>query len=164
MAAKGLQQFAGGLFLATALIGGALYFSHSQEEVIDAEEEDREAPLTSHEELSTAQLIEQLEQEQYVVISENEYAELSAAQLEEQEEGNEENVHERQTTYVMILEISQGMTSYDVAEQLVRGRIINNEQDLLSYVQSEQLSHRLRTGQYEVTSDMTIEEIVELMT
>ncbi|MFA9455802.1 hypothetical protein ACERJO_03415 [Halalkalibacter sp. AB-rgal2] len=162
MAAKGLQQFAGGLFLATALIGGALYVSHSQEEVTDAEE-DREAPLTSHEELSTTQLIEQLEQEQYVVISEDEFAELHA-QLDEQEDRTEENEHERQTTYVMILEISQGMTSYDVAEQLVRGRIINNEQDLLSYVQNEQLSHRLRTGQYEVTSDMTIEEIVELMT
>ncbi|WP_062046358.1 endolytic transglycosylase MltG [Bacillus sp. JCM 19034] len=157
MPSSGLQQFAGGLFLATALIGGALYFTNEQEDTSEGSGETKK-PM-----MATVDLIERLENENYVVLDAEEFASLQT-QLEEAGENNTDEDELNEATYVMILQISAGMTSNDVAKHLELGQIIENEQDFLSYVATNQLSHRLKTGQYEVTSEMSIEEIVELIT
>lgn len=153
MGHKGLQSFSGGLFLATAILGGTYYYSHHT-----AEESSPEMI-----ELSTEEMMTRLTAAGYAVLTEAELEAVrdeAASATEQPEDGQEE----QQIIYQMVLTISSGMTSHQVAEQLAAGQIIEEVEPFLEYLQSNGLTQSIRTGQFLLSSEMTVEEIIAVIT
>lgn len=144
MSAKGLQLFASGLFFATAVMGGAyLYSSNSPKESAG----------------SSAPTVQDMKQ----ALVEEGFIVTTAEEMEQQvEQANTEM--ETKTIYKLVLNIQPGMSSYDVAEILHRSHIISKEQDFLDYIETNQLAKSLRVGEYELSSEQTMEEIVSAIT
>lgn len=132
-----LRAFASGLFIATATLGGIYY--------VDKRDESPSKP-------TVAEMIAALEQEGYFVTKEA-----------PNEEAHEPIIEEK-VIYQMVLEIKQGMASQDVAKQLKRGNIIDDEKEFLTRLKEQKLEKSLRTGVYEVTSEQTLDEIVAMLT
>ncbi|MCM3761665.1 hypothetical protein M3212_12790 [Alkalihalobacillus oceani] len=151
MSHKGLQSFAGGLFLATAILGGTYYYTHSMNEEAEPERI----------ELSAEDMMSRLTAAGYTVLTE---AELEAVR-DEASSGQQEGEQEKQQIiYQMVLTISSGMTSYQVADQLVTGQIIDEVEPFLDYLRANGLTQSIRTGQFLITSEMTVEEIIAVIT
>lgn len=149
VSAKNVQHFAGGIFLATSLLAGAYYYNSTE----------TKEPVTVVEEIipSSAEMKETLENEGYIVLTAEEYQEtkeVTPAEIETEVE----------IRYTMLLQIREGMTSQEIAAILVRGNIIEDSSEFTEYVQDQQLTQVIRTGEYELMSSMTIAEIVELIT
>ncbi len=140
MSSKGLQLFAGGIFLATATLSGVFFLTPKP---VDKEEPHRHPP-------SVVEMKEALEHEGYVV--------LTAAEMEERKSPDSDE--QAKVIYKMVLHIKPGMTSYDIAEQLKRGRIIEDESAFIRYVQEKQAATSLRTGEYDVSSEQSIADIL----
>ncbi|NEU30733.1 endolytic transglycosylase MltG [bacterium LRH843] len=147
MSSKGLQYFAGGLFLATAILAGVHYLSG------DATSE---VPKLSQAP-SIEEMKQTLETEGFIILSTEEMDKMQA-DLQQASET------EAKTIYTMVLQVTAGMTSLDIAEQLVRGHIISDRSVFLDYVNANQLAGALRAGEYELNSNETIEEITARMT
>ncbi|MBP3951252.1 hypothetical protein [Bacillus suaedae] len=149
MSAKNIQHFAGGIFLATSLLAGAYYYNSTE----------TQEPVTVVEEIipTSAEMKETLEDEGYIVLTAEEYEETKEVTPTEVET-------EVEIRYTMLLQIREGMTSQEIAAILVRGNIIDDSSEFTEFVQDQQLTQVIRTGEYELTSTMTIAEIVELIT
>lgn len=151
MSSNSLQTFAGGLFLATAVLGGTFYFTQGTED-----DEPTSRPLTIE------QMVNEMEEHGLVVLSEKELKQLKEEQNLAPEKEQVENEEEpQQTVYILFLDISPGMTSFDIADRLIRGKIINDRDQFLHDVKQLGLSTSLKTGFYELSSEMTIEEIIQ---
>ncbi|ARK29376.1 hypothetical protein [Halalkalibacter krulwichiae] len=147
MSSKGLQLFASGIFFATTGLLAVYLYSTENEELIKIN-----PPLT------VAEMREELETNGYLVVPAEELKELKKEIFH-----SEKNEHEQETIYILFLEIVPGMSSYDVADLLLAGKIINNREDFLQQVEHLRLSKSLKTGFYEVRSDMSIDEIVQII-
>ena len=63
-----------------------------------------------------------------------------------------------------ILVIEPGMTSPEISEQLVQKDIITDENALNNYLADQGLTNRIQTGEYDLNSTQSIEEIAALIT
>lgn len=157
MSSNGLQSFSSGLFLATAIIGGIYYLSQ-ETHTAAPKPEDLEA-------FSISEMKQELEGEGFVVFTTEELEQERATTRDDQTDSEDSSTKEEpQIIYTMLLQITAGMSSYDVAEQLVRGHIIGDRTVFLDYVEANQLAQSLRVGEYELRSDMTIEEMLDRLT
>ncbi|WP_088102470.1 endolytic transglycosylase MltG [Halalkalibacter urbisdiaboli] len=146
-----LRGLASGILLTTVLFG-YLYVSGT---FIDTSLQVSEDPLTVDE------MIVELEKEGYYVS-----VEAPIANPPTEETVDERPNHaspESVTVYTTVLRITSGMTSRDVAKQLVRGQIIEDEQAFLNYMQSTNRNKIIRTGEYEIRSNMSVEEIADII-
>lgn len=153
MSHKGLQSFSGGLFLATAILGGTYYYTHNMIE--EAEPEMIELP--------PEEMMTRLTAAGYAVLTKAELQAIrdEAASATDRQEGK---LEKQQIIYQMVLTISSGMTSYEVADQLVTGQIIEEAEPFLDYLRANGLTQSIRTGQFLITSEMTVEEIIAVIT
>lgn len=154
MSSKKLQSFASGLFIATAALGGMYYFVDRPAE-IHIEDEHTDTPTVQ-------EMKVHLEQEGYVVLPKEE------VDMNKEDEKNEieedEQATETQPVYMMVLQITKGMTSSEIAEQLIAGRIISDQKAFLDLVSKKDAAQSFQIGEYELSSDQSIEEILATLT
>ncbi len=160
MSSKGLQSFSSGLFLATAIFGGIYYLSYEEEMTTSIQQ--TEVNVSS----SLSTMKQELEEDGFFVLTEEEMEQKLAESdtLQKNASPDLQTEEEPRIIYTMLLQISAGMTSNEVADQLVRGQIIEDRSVFLDYVETNQLTQSLRIGEYKLQSDMNMEEIIDQLT
>ena len=63
-----------------------------------------------------------------------------------------------------ILTIETGMTPSEVSAHLENTQIIDNKNDLEDYLIENKLTSRVQVGKYELSSEMSIQQIVDIIT
>ena len=79
-------------------------------------------------------------------------------------EAKENEADEESASEEILLTVSPGMTSKEITDQLESAGIIKNASDLNSYLLKSGLADKIQIGEYRLTSDMTLEEISQLLT
>ncbi|TSB46720.1 endolytic transglycosylase MltG [Alkalicoccobacillus porphyridii] len=172
--ANTLRSFSLGLMAAT-ISCGTVYFLNSEN---NATEEVQAEVL-----LSSEEMIEQLEADGFLVRNTEEWetelntvinatrqeveAELEEEAEEETEQEEQEEAEEPEednNEEVFLLIIRNGMTSFDVADELIRGNIIDNKQAFVLAAEEQNLAGFLKPGAYEITSGMSTAQIFEVIT
>lgn len=139
MTRNSVRGFAAGLLVACIVFGGYYYLN-------DQPEQAEKKPLTI-EEIKTAS-----EQLGYTVIKKNE---------KKQNESKQE-AEAKPVTYKLV--IKEGMSSEDIGRLLQAQGIIKDAAPLADYLNKHQLTTKIQIGEFTLTSDMTIEKIVALIT
>ena len=78
-------------------------------------------------------------------------------------EGSEQTVA-TQPVRTTILMIETGMTPSEVSTHLENTQIIDNKNDLENYLIENNLTSRVQVGKYELSSEMSIQQIVDIIT
>jgi hypothetical protein len=65
---------------------------------------------------------------------------------------------------MLYLPVRKGMTSEQIAEALAEARIIASPEDFLDPIKSKGLTRKLRLGNYLLRSDMTVEQMIWVLT
>lgn len=107
---------------------------------------------------SVDEMQKELEENDYHVLSNQDYDELKDAQQKAPEKPNKEE----QKTFTLKLET--GMTSQDVSSALEKADIIEDASAFRTYLDITEASESLQVGSYHVSSDMKYEDIAKLMT
>jgi|GEM_PF-1607564 len=61
------------------------------------------------------------------------------------------------------IRVTSGMTSTDIADQLLSDKVIKNSQTLVNYIISHNLENRIQLGPHKISSDMTLPQIVRAL-
>ncbi|WP_332631922.1 hypothetical protein [Halalkalibacter flavus] len=164
MTANSLRSFAGGMLIAASVCGAVYFFGSS--DVVQTQAEEK----MSIDEMKTTLAAEGYfiyteeewqEQLEYVAAEAYEEAEASiASQGDEETEETEETNETVEYRTKLILTVSSGMTSIDVGNALVRADIIDNSMAFFNEVESRGLANSLRPGTFEITSDMSLDEVI----
>lgn len=153
-----IRVFALGLLTATILLS-VTYFLE-----IDKDKE------TVNEELSTDEMIAKLENQGYFVTNEDPTSiqeEDDTIDTETEQEEVTENEAEEDTetdTETYNLTIESGMTISEVANYLVAANIIDSQDTFIAYLTENDYGTSIQIGQFELNSDMSIEEIANTIT
>ncbi|MDQ0154551.1 hypothetical protein [Robertmurraya andreesenii] len=153
-----ITSFAAGLLL-SATVCGAVYFSKpspsgkSAKQVVKAPTEE--------------QMKDTLSNSGYIILTNKEWEKQLAATKEEkpQKETEQETKETTKETivYRTVVNVAQGMTSIDVGNALVRGKIIDNARDFFNEVEKRGLSNKLKPGTFELDSNMTMDEVIAVI-
>jgi vacuolar-type H+-ATPase subunit I/STV1 len=145
------RSFAAGLLLSAILL---IIFSYGTEDKADSRET--------------------LEEQGYVVLTEEEARNQleKIGNLEEQIDTlTEDSVSVEQETEVeedarneITLTVSSGMTPIEIGDELESKRIIKNASDFNSYLVKSGRADKIQIGDYQLHSEMTLEEISTLLT
>ncbi|MEH7380395.1 hypothetical protein V7138_07935 [Bacillus sp. JJ1533] len=166
MSAKTLTSFASGLLLAAVVCALVYFFGPQQAATTKAEEKPTVEELKS---LLTA--------EGYVILTSEEWdktiAEANKTVEEPQEQPKEQAKDEPKKEVTpkeepaepavkkTVITVSEGMTSYEVGKALISAKIINgNAWDFANQVEKKGVAKYLKLGTFEITSDMTTDEII----
>lgn len=154
-----LRGFAGGLILAT-LILSYVYFFHT-------DNQEAAAPV----EISETDVNDYALENNLVILTEEEYQQLNgeANAAEEQKESNQEeasNDEEKEVEEIINanLEITPGMSTQEVAQKLQELNLISNHSEFTNYIREQDLESAVKAGTFNLNSEMTIEEIVKIVT
>jgi hypothetical protein len=154
MKANLITSFATGL-LVSAGVCGIVYFSQSPEVGEKSNKPVVEVP--SVEEMKTT-----LSTSGYIILTEKELEEELAA-VQPVEEPKKESSKEEEIVYRTIVNVAPGMTSIDVGNALVHGKIIDNARIFFDEVEKRGLSNQLKPGTFELDSNMTVDEVVKVI-
>jgi len=69
-----------------------------------------------------------------------------------------------QTVYQLQLEIAPGTSSQEVADRLLKAKVIESKEDFMNYLKAQKLETAVKSGTYQLNSNMTIEEIASIVT
>ncbi|WP_017472582.1 hypothetical protein [Amphibacillus jilinensis] len=149
-----LRTFALGLLTATLVIGYQYYLEDEEPEVIETD-------------MSEQEMINALETAGYYIAeSEPNLQEDIASeddQVEEDEEDNEtnEDTNANDESNHFILTIESGMTISQVADYLIVASLIDSRSEFTDYLSEHGYGNNIQVGQFELSRDMTLEEVVE---
>jgi hypothetical protein len=154
MTAKSMRSFAGGLIVAASVCGAIYFFAPSE--------------ATSTQTVSKPSVDEmksELTNQGYVIHTEEEWNETLGAEKTASEDVKDEPKTEtkEKIVYRTIISVTSGMTSVDVGKALVQAKIINSGIYFYKEVEKRGLSNSLRPGVYEIDSDMTRDEIINII-
>ncbi|MGD6803973.1 endolytic transglycosylase MltG [Rossellomorea vietnamensis] len=145
------RSFAAGLLLSAILL---IIFSYSTEDKADSRE--------------------MLEEQGYVVLTEEEARNQreKIGNLEEQIDklskdsvsGEQESEVEEDARTEITLTVSSGMTPIEIGDELESKGIIKNASDFNSYLVKSGRADKIQIGDYQLHSEMTLEEISTLLT
>ncbi|WP_019156779.1 hypothetical protein [Robertmurraya massiliosenegalensis] len=162
MKANLINSFAAGL-LVSAGVSGIVYFSQSTpKESID--QESVKAPTEEEMKMS-------LSDAGYIILTDAEWDEQLAT-LEKEAEAKVQQTQKEQTeqseqqdngevVYRTIVNVASGMTSIDVGNALVHGKIIDNAMTFFNEVEKRGLANDLKPGTFELDSNMTLDEVIK---
>ncbi|SES63290.1 MltG/YceG/YrrL family protein [[Clostridium] polysaccharolyticum] len=71
---------------------------------------------------------------------------------------------EKENRHMASVKIETGMTSQSVARYLYQVNVIGNASDFNEYMKEHNVSQKIRAGEYEIPTDATYAEIVEIIT
>jgi hypothetical protein len=150
------RAFAAGIFLSAIIL---IIFSFFIEDSVDPKsllEDQGYVILTSEEAKKRNEEISNL-QEQVEALTQDNHED----QEQDEDNGNEANVTE---VAEITLIVSPGMTPKEISDELESSGIIRNASDLNSYLVNSGLADKIQIGEYKLHSDMTLEEISDLIT
>ncbi|WP_408006775.1 hypothetical protein ACJROX_19020 [Pseudalkalibacillus sp. A8] len=156
---SGLRGFGAGLIVAS----GILALVHFQ----GTGNLDSEAKAESAEEITYEEVNKFLEKEGLVAIDQGKLDQLEGNQNTEDENTTEEapaEETEKEPVVTTTVVISKGTSTGQVIEYLESEKIIKSSDGLLNYLRSNNLENKVRFGNYEVNSKMTIAEIAKVIT
>lgn len=145
------RAFAAGLLLSAIVL---VIFSYGSEDKADSREtleEQGYVVLTEKEARNQREKIEDLE-EQINTLTEDSVS------------GEQETEVEEDARNEMILTVSSGMTPIEISEELESKGIIKNASDFNSYLVKSGRADKIQIGDYQLHSEMTLEEISTLLT
>lgn len=165
MTSKTLRSFAGGLIAAASILGAVYFFGPGEANT-----------AKSAEKPSTKEMKSMLASEGYVVHTKEEWdkqlaavkdaknkAEKATADNKNKAENKAQEQNSDKVVYKMMLSVSMGMTSIDVGNALVQGKIIDDAFAFSKEVENRGLANALRPGMYEVQSGMTMDEVISVV-
>ncbi|MGN1402187.1 MAG: aminodeoxychorismate lyase [Bacillus sp. (in: firmicutes)] len=149
MTTNSLRNFAGGILLATVVVGTVYYLTpRSVEEKVEKVN------------LSSDEMIVDLETEGYVVLTEEELqTKINESQVAVADQEKPEVAAEK-IVYRTMLTVTSGMTTTDVAQALAKANIIKDTKSFTDIIEKKNLVQDLRPGTFEVQSDMTQDEVI----
>lgn len=149
-----LRSFAGGILIATSLIGAVYLFGPSE-----ASSTGKEEPAEVQK-LSEDEMVKKLTSKGYVIHTEDQWNKQLKAMNEKQEEKASDKKDDGKVVYKTMLTVSTGMTSIDVGNALEQANIIKDGLDFYKEVEKRGLENELRPGTFDVESGMTTDEII----
>ncbi|MCU9612340.1 endolytic transglycosylase MltG [Caldibacillus lycopersici] len=155
-----LSSFAAGLFLSTTICG-IVYFSANT----NAAKIEESTTQTNTKVLSEAEMKEQLAAKGYVVQTQNEYEKnitsAKATTDKQTDDSQSDNSTEKEKVTSVVVNVAEGMTSYDVGEALNQAKLITEDAFHFSKeIEKRGLQNKLRPGSYTVTNNMSYDEII----
>ncbi|WP_175991034.1 hypothetical protein [Bacillus sp. Marseille-Q1617] len=95
---------------------------------------------------------------------ENEISALKE-QLETYETNTDkQNAPSQSEKYQLTLTIKPGMTPADIEEKLQEAKIISEEEQFVQFIVENEFADKIQVGEFLVHSEMTVEEIADLIT
>ncbi|MBM7542399.1 hypothetical protein [Amphibacillus cookii] len=146
-----LRTFALGLLTATLVIGYQYYLEDDEPEVIEVD-------------MSEQEMIDALETAGYYIADSEPIVQEDIAPEDDQvEEDNEtdEDTNANDESNHFILTIESGMTISQVADYLIVANLIDSRSEFTDYLSEHGYGNNIQVGQFELSRDMTLEEVVE---
>jgi CHASE3 domain sensor protein len=157
MTPKVLSSFAAGIIVAAGVCG-AVYFSSSEEETVTKTAESPKNTVTK--EITEDEMKDKLSSLGYIIKTDDEYtADLKDAAEQAAPESSDQQ-EDQKVIYKTVINVASGMTSIDVANALVKGKIIDNASSFTKTIESRNLSNKLKPGVFEVDSTMSLDEVI----
>ncbi|MDX8364228.1 hypothetical protein [Cytobacillus sp. IB215665] len=156
---QSIRAFSSGLITATTVLGSIYFITPSSEQSMNKPDDH---VMSETEELKAEiKLLKDQVKEQSLIIQEYEFSESV-----NNEDNTITNEHEPQSEPIRIyhLQVDTGMTSSEISSILEEAKIITSGKELQQYFMDQQLSRQIQVGKFEVNSNMTIENIVSLLT
>ncbi len=157
MSKQGLRAFSAGMIISTSLLAGFYYFEEPKEQ--EPTSEITEDSVNQYLQENGLLAIDQEHYEELVSLSE---ARPENTENEETEDGQANETDKVITKYT--LEIKSGMNSKEIAEQLKHVGIIDNADDFYTYILERNLATKIQIGSFELSSDLSYEEITAKIT
>jgi hypothetical protein len=153
MTSNSIRSFAFGILIAAGVCG-LVYFTEPNEANGNEALETKEVVETP----SADEMKKTLEAEGYVIHTADEWNKVVS---NSQSKGDtDEKPAEEKIIYRTIVSVSSGMTSIDVGKVLKQTKIIDDAFAFSKEVENRGLSNGLRPGIYEVSSEMSLDEII----
>lgn len=159
-----LTSFAAGILISTS-ISGAVYFS-DKSEVSKASVSTTDNQVKGQ--LSEKEMKNKLATKGYVVQTKAEYdkniKDAKAAASAQKDAQPAANAQAQQTVTRVIVNVAEGMTSYNVGQALLDGHLIQNDAFSFSKdIEARGLENKLRPGSYTVDSSMSYDQILSII-
>lgn len=169
-----LRAFSFGIIVTVSIIGIFIYFFN---EPSKGETSHDQTEVQSPENVSLAEAKEIVKNNDFIIITKTEFANFNEAikQLEKTEQklqraeqklkmadNSEDEAEAKVINYT--LQVKSGMTSSVIATTLQENQIITNAEDFIDYLAINGYSKAIQLGSYELTNEMSHEEIAQLIT
>ncbi|MED1819366.1 hypothetical protein P4V11_10555 [Bacillus subtilis] len=154
MTKRGIQAFAGGIILATAVLAAVFYLT----------DEDQAAAAVKDNKTVTEQDVNNyLDSKKLVSVNRDEYQKLlDSKEKSLNNDSGSDTKSDKVKTYK--LTIKDGMSTADVSAILEKEGIISSAQDFNDYVIDAGYHKEIRAGEFKVKSDMSFKKIVKTLT
>ncbi|SES35573.1 hypothetical protein [Salisediminibacterium halotolerans] len=177
MSKTGIRNFAFGLLVATIILSPPAFFpfDFAASEENPSTDETNSADTSSNtndgdvERANEAALKAEISSLEEELETAKEDQEQLADELEEQEtsennqhSGDGENSDDE--TVRLYLGVSSGMTAGEIAAILEESEIIDDRSDFTAYIEDHDMMMDVRSGKYELTNELSIPEIAEMIT
>ncbi len=167
MTKKTLQGIATGILLATSIFAYNLYFTNNLSIIKEAPISEKLANMTEADKEKF--LAEYTQAKDLVIVDKAKYEQLLKNKTVEKKEEEKvpskpDKVVERVIIKEITLIIEPGMSSGTIASLLKAEGLISDKKAFVNYINSKGLETKIKAGKFLLTSEMTLEEIVDKMT
>ncbi|AZV50916.1 endolytic transglycosylase MltG [Bacillus halotolerans] len=152
MTKRGIQAFAGGIILATAVLASVFYLT----------DEDQAAAVKEQKTVTEQDVNNYLDSKKMVSVNRDEYQKLLDSKEKSLSDDSSSDSKNKVKTYKLI--IKDGMSTADVSAILEKEGIISSAKDFNDYVIDAGYHKEIRAGEFKVKSDMTFKKIVKTLT
>ncbi|MDQ0928451.1 ribosomal protein S8 [Bacillus atrophaeus] len=151
MTKRGIQAFAGGIILATAVLAGVFYLT----------DEDQAAAVKNEKSVSEQDVSSYLDSKKMVSVDRDEYQKLLDSKEKSLSDDSNADT-EKNKTYK--LTIKDGMSTADVSDILEKEGLISSAQDFNDYVIDAGYHKEIRAGNFKLKQGMSFKKIVKTLT
>ncbi|ATO28286.1 hypothetical protein RA13_09850 [Bacillus atrophaeus] len=153
MTKRGIQAFAGGIILATAVLAGVFYLTN----------EDQAAAVKNEKSVSEQDVSAYLDSKKMVSVDRDEYQKLlDSKEKSLSDDSNADTEKNKNKTYK--LTIKDGMSTADVSDILEKEGLISSAQDFNDYVIDAGYHKEIRAGDFKLKQGMSFKKIVKTLT
>ncbi|UQZ46682.1 endolytic transglycosylase MltG [Bacillus sp. PK3-037] len=152
MTKRGIQAFAGGIILATAVLASVFYLT----------DEDQAAAVKEQKTVTEQDVNNYLDSKKMVSVNRDEYQKLLDSKEKSLSDDSSSDSKNKVKTYKLI--IKDGMSTADVSAILEKEGIISSAKDFNDYVIDAGYHKEIRAGKFKVKSDMSFKKIVKTLT
>ncbi|MCP3741392.1 hypothetical protein [Rossellomorea sp. BNER] len=169
MSKQSTRSIAFGLFLAGLIlfVYQQFFYEIDEKESIALLEKEGYTVLSEKEtkanEKQIAQLQEQLSQAPKQEEKTQEKAENKKEQTNKEDTINKEKKEEPKV-YQAVLNITSGMNIVQISDKLAASKIIKSSDEMSDYLAEKNYAEQIKIGEYDVNSEMTIDQIAKIIT
>ncbi|MFT4400080.1 endolytic transglycosylase MltG [Bacillus sp. SW14] len=154
MTKRGIQAFAGGIILATAVLAAVFYLT----------DEDQAAAVKENKTVTEQDVSNYLDSKKMVSVNRDEYQKLLDSKEKSLNDDDSSSDAKKDKVKTYKLTIKDGMSTADVSAILEKEGIISSAQNFNDYVIDAGYHKEIRAGEFKVKSDMSFKKIVKTLT